>query len=155
MGAYNRARAALGMRTGTGTRTKQRVSQIFATDQMKGYIREEEARLLKIADEGRLTAQRVLEEIARIAFSDPGALFTEKGNLRPVHELPPEVRATIASVEVVHRNLTAGDGTIDVIHKLKSWDKPKALEMLAKHFALLTEKVEHSGAVEFTWRDSE
>jgi hypothetical protein len=33
------------------------------------------------------------------------------------------------------------------------WDKPKALEMLAKHFGLLLERVEHSGGIELKWQD--
>jgi len=41
----------------------------------------------------------------------------------------------------VKKNLTAGDGQVDTILKIRLWDKPRALEMLAKHFALLKEVV--------------
>src|SRR5712692_1412220 len=43
---------------------------------------------------------RALREAARLAYSDVGALFDEDGHLRPVHTLPPEVRAAIASIEI-------------------------------------------------------
>jgi len=33
----------------------------------------------------------------------------------------------------------AGEG---VVHKIKFWDKPRALEMLAKHFRLLGEQTD-------------
>lgn len=100
-----------------------------------------------IARADDLSAERVLEEIRRLAFADVRGLFDEHGQLRPLHELTPEQSAAIASLEVIKRNLTAGDGEVDTIHKLKVWDKTKALEMLAKHFALLTEKVDHSGEI--------
>ncbi len=38
------------------------------------------------------------------------------------------------------RNLTAGEGHVDTV-KIRFWDKLRALEMLAKHFALLTDMV--------------
>jgi len=84
----------------------------------------------------QLTAARVLEELRRLAFSDVRGLFDEAGNLRPLHELTAEQAAAIA-----------GDGQVDTIHKVKVWDKTKALESLAKHFGLLTERVEHGGSL--------
>jgi phage terminase small subunit len=95
----------------------------------------------------QLTAARVLEELRRLAFSDVRGLFDEAGNLRPLHELTAEQAAAIASLEVVKKNVAAGDGQVDTIHKVKVWDKTKALESLAKHFGLLTERVEHGGSL--------
>ena len=114
-------------------------------------IAREDAQRKYLHEEG-LTAQRVLDEIARLSFSNVQELFDEQGNLRPIQSLTREQAACIASLEVVKRNMTAGDGVVDTIHKLKVWDKAKALEMLAKHFALLTEKVEHSGEVVYRWK---
>jgi hypothetical protein len=42
-------------------------------------------------------------------------------------------------------------GLMDSVHKVKVLDKTKALEMLAKHFALLVERVELQGEVAFRW----
>jgi phage terminase small subunit len=83
-----------------------------------------------------LSADRVLEELRRVAFSDIVDIFDEAGHLRAVHELSPEARATIASIKVTKTNLTSGDGMEDVV-EVKRWDKLKALEVLAKHFRLL------------------
>lgn len=88
-----------------------------------------------------LNAARVLEEIRRVAFFDVGALFDERGNLLPLHELNAEARTVIASFEVILKNATAGDGKIDRVLKVKFWDKVKALDLLARHFALLTDVV--------------
>jgi phage terminase small subunit len=92
-----------------------------------------------------LSATRVLEELRRLSFSDVRSLFTAKGELRPLHTLTEEEAACIASVEVVMKNATAGDGKIDRVLKIKTWDKTRSLEMLAKHFKLLTEVIKHEG----------
>jgi phage terminase small subunit len=92
-----------------------------------------------------LTADMVLEEFRRIAFSNVQQLFRPDGALIPLHELPPEVAAAIASMEVVMKNATAGDGKIDRVLKVKWWDKNKALTDLARHFGLLVDRVEITG----------
>jgi hypothetical protein len=40
----------------------------------------------------------------------------------------------------------------DSVVEVRLWDKLRALEMLAKHFALLTERLEHGGEVVFRWQ---
>lgn len=95
----------------------------------------------KQLDSAELSATRVLEELRRLAFSNVQDLFDEAGNLRPIHTLTREQASCIASLEVIKKNAEAGDGHIDVVHKLKSWDKTRTLEMLARHYQLLTDTV--------------
>jgi phage terminase small subunit len=99
-----------------------------------------------------LTATRVLEEMRRLAFSDVRELFDEKGNLRPIHTLTPEQSACISGLEVIIKNAKAGDGATDTVHKVKVWDKPKVLDMLGKHFGILTEQVQHTGTLKLEWQ---
>jgi len=106
------------------------------------------SRQLQAAD---LDAGRVLEELRRLALMDPRGVFDERGALRPVTEWTPEQAACLSSFEVIIKNAQAGDGKTDTIHRVKFWDKTKALEMLAKHFALLVERVEHSGGITVSW----
>lgn len=108
--------------------------------------------MAKHLHKAELTAERVLEEMRRLAFSDLRQLFDAQGNLRPIHELTDEQAAAIASVEVVIKNVAAGDKHVDTVHKVKAWDKPKALDMLGRHFNLLTEEVRHTGALTITWQ---
>jgi phage terminase small subunit len=105
------------------------------------------ARRLAKAD---LTADRTLEELAGVAFSNVQRLFTPTGDLIPVHELPPAVAASLASVEWVMKNATSGDGKVDRVLKIKMCDKVRGLELLAKHFALLVDRIEVSGDVSLT-----
>jgi len=85
---------------------------------------------------------RVLRETARIAYQDIGDIYDDAGNLLPIKQWPEDARRAFASLEVVKQNLTAGDGKVDVVMKPRPWDKPKALEMLAKHNGLLNDKVD-------------
>lgn len=84
-----------------------------------------------------LTAERVLEEISLLARSNTQDLFNQRGNLIPIHKLTREQAACISSLEIIKKNAEAGDGHIDIIHKVRLWDKLKALEMAAKHLRLL------------------
>ena len=105
----------------------------------------------KVIEAAELSAVRTLEEIRRLAFSNAQDLFDTDGNLLPIHKLPRDIAAAIASVEVVKKNLAAGDGQTDTVHKLKVWDKTKALDMLGKHFGLLAERVDLKGDFTYRW----
>jgi phage terminase small subunit len=102
-----------------------------------------------------LTAARILEELRRLACFDPRSCFTEAGNLKPLHLLTDEQASAIASFEVVKRNLTAGDGAVDTVYKVRFWDKTRALELLAKHFGLLVERLESHGEITIRWQTDE
>ena len=84
------------------------------------------------------TADRVLEELCRIAFSDPRELYDEWGRLRPIHELEDHVAATVSEVkeEIISRKGDSDDEKEVRTKRVKLWDKMKALEMLAKHLKL-------------------
>ena len=89
-----------------------------------------------------LSAMRVLEELRRLAFVDLRGFFNDRGELKPMHELTEEQGAQLAEYEVIIKSARVGDGPTKQIHKIKVWDKPQALEMLAKHFKLLIDRVE-------------
>ena len=105
-------------------------------------------------DDAGVSADRVLKEIARLAFSDVRSLFDAQGNLKPLHTLTDHEAAAIASCEVIIKNAEAGDGHMDRVYKLKVWDKPKNLEMLAKHLGLLIERVQVKGDMTYGWKDT-
>lgn len=82
--------------------------------------------------------RRVIEELARLALGDSTAVLDENGNIRPVNELSEDVRRSISSIEVSDSPI-GGRKT-----KVRTWDKVRALEILAKHLGLLVERVEIS-----------
>lgn len=114
----------------------------LAKDSVKAAIQEGQRQ--QVARVG-LSAERTKEAIRRVIEADVRTLFDAQGNVIPIHQLGDEAASLIAGFEVVKRNLTAGDGTTDTILKVKLKDQSRYVEMAAKHFGLLTEKVEHSG----------
>lgn len=105
-------------------------------------------RRLLLAD---ITPERTLLEIARIAYSDVASFFNTDGSIKAPADLNIDQRGALAGFEATIQNNAPGDGKQDLIHKFKAWDKTKALEMLAKHFGITTEKIEHSGDISFRW----
>jgi phage terminase small subunit len=93
-----------------------------------------------------ITAERVLDEIAKLAFLDPRKLFTSDGSLVPIHELDDDTAASIAGLEV--NELFEGEGdqkhAFGLLKKIKIADKGTNLERLGRYFKLFTDKVEVS-----------
>lgn len=112
-----------------------------------------EAARLQMQEQLIADAKRTLNELSVIGTVNIQDYFDASGNLIPIHQLDRRLGSAIASLEVIKKNMAAGDGVTDTVAKMKLWDKLKALEMLAKHFGLLVEKLEHSGGIEIRWQD--
>ena len=89
-----------------------------------------------------LTAERVVQELGRLALADVRKLFNEAGELRPLNQLDDDLAAAIAAVDIV----TMGQGQDEAplyVRKVKLWDKTAALDKLMKHLgAYAPEKVD-------------
>jgi phage terminase small subunit len=137
----NATQAAI--RCGYSERTaKSQGSRLLTHADVAAAIADRQA---KRVEKLELTAERVLQELARLALVDVRGFFDERGDLKPLKDLTPEQGAALQSFEVIKKNAQAGDGVIDTVHKIRLWDKTRALELLAKHFALLVERVQVSG----------
>ncbi len=98
----------------------------------------------------QVTQDRVVAEYAKLAFLDPRKFFDDDGNLIPIHELPADVAAALAGVDVVESKVGIGEDGKPVfvpVRKIKFTDKRGSLDSLARHLGMFTDKVEHSGAV--------
>lgn len=100
-----------------------------------------------------VTAEQVKERLRTLAFMDPRKYFDSNGNILPIVMLDDDAAASIAGFEVIIKNARAGDGVTDTVHKIKLVDVVKPLEMLAKHFGLLAERIEHHGELLIKWQD--
>jgi phage terminase small subunit len=123
-------------------RADQSGYQALRSIEVAGAVREAIGRDLRDSD---VSAARVLEELRRVAFTDVRSLFDEKGDLIPVTEWTAEQGSALASFEVARAS------GADTVRRVKLVDKVKALEMLAKHFALLVDRRETSAAITVTW----
>lgn len=97
-----------------------------------------------------ITADRVLQELGRIAFFDMRKLYREDGSLKAMHELDDDAAAVLAGVDVVEvSKASVVEG--EVIHtpeftkKVKVPDKVAALGLAMRHLGMLRDKVEHTG----------
>ena len=102
-----------------------------------------------------ITADRVLQELARIAFFDLRKLYRDDGSMKAMHELDDEAAAVLSSVDVVEMqggmavNLKDEDGnpTGEISHipmytkKAKIPDKVAALGLAMRHLGMLNDKL--------------
>ena len=101
--------------------------------QLASVAAEIEARLAERRARVNVTAERVIAELARIAFADVSRIMTwssEDATLRPPEQISPDDRAAIAEVAVVKRK----NG--DVAARVVLHDKERALEALCRFLGL-------------------
>lgn len=100
------------------------------------------------SDKLEITAERVLAEIARLAFFDARNLFNEDGNPIKVPDLDDDSARAIVGMDVVHvGNAEMGVGQVN---KIKLADKKGALELLGRHMGLFKDTLKLTGSVETT-----
>ena len=116
--------------------------RLLANVQVKAAI---DKAILRIASKAELKAADVLNEIKKIAFSNIANAFSKDGLLLNPLDMPKDTQLSVNSFEVMEEFDGVGKDKLHVGYtkKIKMNDKLKALEMLAKHFKLLTDKVEH------------
>jgi phage terminase small subunit len=106
--------------------------------------------LSKRASRLEVTGERILEELAKLAFFDIRKLFNADGSLKAIVELDDGTASAIAGIEYekLYEHFAQGKARdIGNTTKVKILPKTEALKMLGQYRKLFTEKVELSGAV--------
>jgi len=80
-----------------------------------------------------------LEEIGRIAFSDPRCAFDQNGNLLDISDWPDDLAAAVSSLKL--RENRRDDGTVTSVKEIKFWDKGRQLELACRHLGLFNDRV--------------
>ena len=139
---FNGARAAIAV--GYSEKTARAAGSRMLT---KVIVRDRLAELAKAKMESLdVSTERILLELARIAFRDVRKLFDLEGNLKSIKDLDDDSAAAISSIDHDELFQYFGEGQrkkIGTTTKVKMSDKVKALELLGKYRTLFTEKVEH------------
>jgi phage terminase small subunit len=100
-----------------------------------------------------ITQDRVLQELARIAFFDIRKLYNADGTLKRPDQLDDDAAAVLAGVDVIEQVRYEADEegelkpTPVLTKKAKVFDKGTALTLAMRHLGMLKDKVEHSGAI--------
>jgi phage terminase small subunit len=117
-------------------------SQLMSNTKVMAGLAEKRALL---AEAHGVTSKRVIEELAKIAFSDVRNVLDEEGGLLPPSEWSDDAAATVGSVELS----TAGEFT--TIQKIKQYDKLAALDKLARNLGLFENEVGEKVKIEFNF----
>ena len=93
-----------------------------------------------------ITKERVLKELACIAFLDPRAIWNEDGSAKAICELDEDTARAIAGFEVAE--LFEGNGNdrslAGYVKKFKLADTLGALEIIGRHLQMFPTKVDAS-----------
>lgn len=121
----------------------QNLSKLIIQDYVQELLDQRAART-------RATADFAISEIYHLISFDPSAVFDVDNNcLKDIHSIPKNTRKSIASIEVFEEFHKSNNGKskelVGYTKKIKFWDKPKVVELLARHLKLLTDKHEFAG----------
>lgn len=106
---------------------KTNASKKLSKANVRAFIKK---RLKKLEEKLEISAERVLQEYAKIAFVDPTIFYDENDNLKPLSKLPKHAAAAISEFSQFFV------GPHQRIKKIKLVPKDKALQALAEYLNL-------------------
>lgn len=140
----NATRAAI--RAGYSKKTaNEQAARLLANVSIRAAI---DSGLAKRTEAVEVTVERVLKEIVRMAWVDIGEAYDENGSLKPIHEIPEDVRRAIVAIEVDEIWEWEGSGEdrkrvqIGETKKVKFADKRGSNELLGKYLKMFVERHE-------------
>ena len=130
----NATQAAI--RAGYSEKTANRIgSQNLTKVDIQSYITE----LMQIrADRTEITQDRVLKELAMIAFLDIRTAFDSNGNLLNIQDMPENVARAIGGLDItqIKSRSNKDESDIEYLKRVKIIDKKGCLELIGKHLAM-------------------
>lgn len=113
-----------------------------------------EEKIGRVARRCEISIERILDELACVAFFDEGDMFNEDGTLKQLHEISESTRRALSNVRTREVFILVGEGDSAVrvsdgyvIDSYKVLDKMAALEKLGKFMSMFKDQVqvEHKG----------
>ncbi|MEE8132139.1 MAG: terminase small subunit [Nitrososphaerales archaeon] len=117
------------------------LSKLHIQDYMSSLMQKREKRT-------EVTSDRVVKELAKLAFFNMEDVIDEKGVTKELTEWSRDDLAAIQ--EVTEDKLGGEEGTAITRRKVKVSDKKASLELLARHLGIFNDKVQHSGNIGLT-----
>jgi len=147
--SLNATEAAI--KAGYSKKTARSIGQENLTKpDIKKYIK---TKLKSREDRTEITQDRVLKEIARIAFLDPRKFFDDNGNLIQIKDLDDDTAAVLAGFDITAYTSKGEDAMTEITKKIKHVDKKGALELLCRHLGMLNDRINIEGGIEITIND--
>lgn len=116
-------------------------SKLLRNTKVQEYISRKQKQIEKRTE---VTQDRVIKELAKIAFLDIRKLYTDNGQLKNVADLDSDTAGAISSLETLEEYDGYGDDRekIGDTQKVKLLDKTKALELLGRHLGIFNDKLD-------------
>jgi phage terminase small subunit len=116
-------------------------SRLLRNPKVIGMI---EAETSKRLDRLEITADRILQEAAKLAFFDPRNLFNQDGTPKHITELDANTAACVAGLEVEELYEGRGEARakVGIVHRIKLVDKRASVELLGRNHKLWTDRME-------------
>ena len=136
----NATQAAI--RAGYSAKTARSQGQRLLTDvDIKELVSKSMAERSKAT---QITAERMLQELGRVAFFDPRRLLNADGSPRPINELDDDTAAVLAGMDISEEYEGTGEDRrfVGYTKKVKLADKVGALNLAMRHLGMLTDKLE-------------
>jgi phage terminase small subunit len=144
--SFNAAKAAIAAGY-SAKAAKEQGARLLTNAHISSAIEEE---LNKRLERLEISADKVLQQIARLAFYDIRKLYNADGTLKPITELDDLTQVAICGIEVERLYEHFGKGqakSTGTLTKIKLADRGINLERLGRHLKLFTDKIELSGSV--------
>lgn len=118
----------------------QAASKLSKNVKVISRVKELKSQIKQRAEEKfNINQDRVLLEIARLAFNDPRKAFDRNGNLKKIQDWPDEVAAAISSIKITEQR-SDDDELRTQLKEIKFWDKGKQLELATKTLGMIVDK---------------
>lgn len=112
---------------------RQEASRLLAREDVQDYLQKLRESL---SEKTGITQERVLQEIAKIAFSDIRNYYQDDNNLKPICDLDDNEAAALASVKSYEENMPGTSIVVGMNREIKLYDKLAGLEKLARHLGM-------------------
>lgn len=144
---FNQKKAAMDAGA-TEERATQEGHRLFKLLRVKTLI-DQTQEMNRVAS--KVTVERVLQELYRVATADPRGCFKKDGTIKSLDDIDEDLRRCIQSIEtetVMRRDPEDPKEFIPVeVTKIKFWSKTETLRDLGRYLKMFTDNVNLSGKV--------
>lgn len=111
--------------------------------------------MAKRSQSTQITADRVLQELARVAFFDPRRLLNADGSPKSINELDDDTAAVLSGMDITEEYAGTGADRVFIGYtkKVKVSDKVAALGLAMRHLGMLNDKLQVGGGMVVTVKD--
>lgn len=112
---------------------RQQGWQILQREDVQEYL---DKKRVELSLKTGITAEKVLREVARIAFSDIRDYYKEDNNLIPITDLDDDAAAALSSVKSLEETIPGTSIVVGINKEIRLYNKLDGLEKLARHLGL-------------------